>query len=99
MFKRINIKVIILGLIALFSIIYNGHAQSREGEILKKAGKYLQNGKYDEAITEYNNVLVINPNCKNAYYGRGISYGKKNNLDQAISNFNKAIELDPKDAD
>jgi tetratricopeptide (TPR) repeat protein len=31
-----------------------------------------------------------------AYYDRGIAYGNKKDYDRAITDFNKAIELDPK---
>jgi len=33
-----------------------------------------------------------------SYLNRGVAYGKKGQYDQAIVDFNKAIELDPRDA-
>jgi len=34
-----------------------------------------------------------------AHYNRGIAYGKKGQYDQAISDFNKALEINPRYAE
>ena len=52
--------------------------------------------QYDSAIEYYNKALAINPNDAECYYWLAIAYSGKEDLSQALNNFNKAIELDPK---
>jgi tetratricopeptide (TPR) repeat protein len=55
-------------------------------------------GQYDEAISDYNKALEINPQYALAYYNRGLAYDSKGQYDQAISDFNKALEINPRNA-
>jgi tetratricopeptide (TPR) repeat protein len=47
----------------------------------------------NRAIYKYTKAIEINQNSAEAYYNRGLTYGKKGQYDQAISDFNKAIEI------
>jgi len=51
--------------------------------------------KYDEAISEFNKAIELNPNTAEAYFNRGHVYGFKGNPDQSISDFTKAIGINP----
>jgi lipoprotein NlpI len=42
-------------------------------------------------------LFELNPKYVNAYVFRGIAYGRISDNDRAISDYSKAIELDPKD--
>jgi len=48
----------------------------------------LQKGKYDQAISYYNQALEKNPNYANAYLSRGAAYSLKGQNEQAILDFN-----------
>jgi tetratricopeptide (TPR) repeat protein len=61
-----------------------------------KGTVYLQKGEYDQAISEFNKTLEINPNDAVAYINRGWAYYRKGHYDQAISDCNKALEIDPR---
>lgn len=96
MFKlKKMLKIGVLTLITLFSAVCGSYAQTSEDEALKKGIDYGRHDKYDEAITEFDNAIKINPNSANTYYDRGVIYDKKGDLDQAILDFSKAIEIDP----
>ena len=41
-------------------------------------------------------ALEINPRAAQAYNNRGIAWGKKGDLDQAISDFTMALEINPR---
>jgi tetratricopeptide (TPR) repeat protein len=41
-------------------------------------------------------ALEINPRTAQAYNNRGIAWGKKGDLDQAISDFTVALEINPR---
>ena len=47
----------------------------------------------DEAIDEFKEVLVINPNYAKAHYSLGMAYYYKKNYTLALVHCNKAIEL------
>ncbi len=59
---------------------------------------HFQKGEYDQAISELNKALEINPRNANAYVDRGFAYLRNGQYDQAILDFNKALEINPKDA-
>jgi tetratricopeptide (TPR) repeat protein len=58
----------------------------------------LHNKLYDLAVESYTLLIGANPTSDN-YQGRGVAYRMTGKLDLALADFNKAIELDPKNAD
>ncbi|MDP2719405.1 MAG: tetratricopeptide repeat protein, partial [Dehalococcoidia bacterium] len=58
----------------------------------------LNEGKYDEAIAEFDTAIKLDPEYFYAYSFRGFAYSKKGQYDLAIADYSKAIELDPKNA-
>ncbi|RNC67196.1 MAG: PEP-CTERM system TPR-repeat protein PrsT [Desulfuromonadales bacterium] len=64
-----------------------------EGRRLK--GMYLYTKKdYDQAITEFQSSLKLQQN-PGTYYYLGLSYYKRNELENALSQFRKALDLAP----
>ncbi len=57
--------------------------------------QYMNQGDYDLAIAEFNEMMKINPDEPTAYINRGAAYFKKQQMDLAIADFNKAIQLNP----
>jgi len=56
-------------------------------------------GLYDQAISDYNKALEIDPKYAEAYNNRGVVYRRKGQYDRAISDYNKALEINPRDAE
>ena len=56
-------------------------------------------GNTEDAIATYNAIIDIRPNEDNAYYMRGKAYLLTGHRDQAISDYEKAVELAPGDYD
>ncbi len=73
-----------------------GFAPTQAIEHYNKGVALEDEGRYDEAIAEYNKAIEINRNYTNAYSNRGHAYFKKKQYDLAITDYTRAIQLDPK---
>jgi len=74
-------------------------SESRNPKFYNNRGiAYGEKGQYDQAISDFNKAIEINPRYEKAYNNRGIVYRLEGQYDQAISDFNKAIEINPTDA-
>jgi tetratricopeptide (TPR) repeat protein len=56
----------------------------------------LNEGKFDEAISEYQKAIAINSKYAMAYNNLGVIREELGNLDEAISEYQNAITADPK---
>ena len=56
-------------------------------------------GKHDEAIAKFNEVIAAAPKCVECYNNIGTVYTRKQEYDQAEAAFKKALEINPKSAD
>ena len=63
------------------------------GQKLDEGFALHNQGKYQAAIKLYNEALSINPNYAQAYNNRGVAYKYLKHYNEAISDFNKSIEL------
>lgn len=52
-------------------------------------------GKFDKAITDYDNALKLLPNYYKAYISRAIAFTQKKDYKAAIYDFKKAVEINP----
>ena len=52
-------------------------------------------GWYEEAIDCFDKALQINPNHANAYYNKACIYALENQVELALENLQRAIELEP----
>jgi Flp pilus assembly protein TadD len=55
----------------------------------------IKAGQFDQAISDSNKAIELNPNLAMAYVNRGGAYAQKGQFDHTISDSNKAIELNP----
>ncbi len=74
--------------------------ESRDAKFYNNRGAaYGEKGQYDQAVSDFNKAIEIDPRYNKAYNNRGIVYRLKGQYDRAVSDFNKAIEINPLDAE
>ena len=56
----------------------------------------MRKGQYDQAVSQFNKAIEINPKYVKAYLYRGFAYAQKGQHDQAISEFNNLLRLKPR---
>lgn len=65
----------------------------------EQGNSLYQKGKYQEAITAYENVLKTKKHSADLYFNLGNCYYKLNKVAPAIYNYEKALLLNPNDAE
>ena len=69
----------------------------RASQLWHEKGLIHAMGKeYEQAIASYDRALEINSNDANTYYNKAVCYGLQNNVELAIENLQRAINLDVK---
>ena len=67
-----------------------------------RAGAFRNDGKYDQAITDYTRYISTNPANKSyladGYHYRGLAYKLKGDMPRAIADYDRAIQLLPGNA-
>lgn len=65
----------------------------------EQGNEYYKNGKYDEAIAAYEQLVKNDEHAAAVYYNLGNAYFKKGDLASAILNYERAYKLNPSDKD
>ncbi|MFP3874358.1 MAG: tetratricopeptide repeat protein [Thiohalophilus sp.] len=86
-----------LGLLWLGWMVYEGLAREHvPGEkAYEAANRHFEDGRFDEAIAEYDHALQANSDLLPALRGKARSLMQLKQYDRALSLFNQAIEQDP----
>jgi tetratricopeptide (TPR) repeat protein len=63
---------------------------------LAQGDTYLNDGRIDDAIEQFNQALEINPNFAIIHHHLGVAYTRKGLMSYALSCFERAIELNRK---
>lgn len=87
--------------ISFFIIFLLSFMQFVQAESFTKADadKAYQENKYAEAIKMYENILATQGESAVVYYNLGNSYFKEKNMAKAVLNYERALLLNPGDAD
>lgn len=64
-------------------------------ECLKRGNDWDAKGEYDEAVAAFEEAIELDPQCAEAYIGRGYARQCKGQNDKAAADYTKAVQLDP----
>ena len=64
-------------------------------DYIRRGNRAYDEGRRQDALSEYSKAIELDSNCAAAYYNRGIVYGNLGQHENAIKDYDKAIELDP----
>jgi tetratricopeptide (TPR) repeat protein len=62
---------------------------------LQRAQEAYAQGDYNQAISEYTQAIMFQPDSAEAFFGRGVAYNRRRGYRQAISDLTRAIRLQP----
>jgi tetratricopeptide (TPR) repeat protein len=96
--RALNVWLLAGGVIVLFTGCVPPATQNAE-YYSNRGTAHFKKGEYDQAISDFNRALEINPRFADAYYNRGYAYGSKGQYDEAIADYSRVIELSPRFAD
>ena len=65
-------------------------------ELIEQGKFYFLNKQYDEALSEFQKALKLDPQDARILYNLGIIYESKEDIEIAKTLYLKALELDPK---
>ncbi len=88
----IILSAVIIAVIAYFYLTPKGNDSD---EWMKKAGAFISQKQFQEAINAYSLAIEKNPKNATAYLGRGTAYGELGKHDDALKDMNRAIEISP----
>ncbi len=70
-------------------------APTSEEQLLRSGNRHFQQGKFDKAIEDYDEIIRINPESADAYNNRGAAKGALCRHQEAIADFDEAVRINP----
>ena len=65
-------------------------------ELVKMGQKNIETGNYDEALSFFEQALIINPKDPDLWNLKGIALRSMGRYEEAIESFNKSLEIEPR---
>jgi len=84
----------ILLILLIFFFNYTTYSQTAE-EYFKRGLEKVIDGEFEEALSEFNKGIKLNPNNSQAYNDRALINESLKNYYNAISDYSKSIEINP----
>lgn len=79
-----------------FDGAYRVMSSEKDKGVIGKLGEtFLSTGDYQSAERMFSEIIIANPKCERAYWQRGKAYLKQNEMDKAVADFSKCIQLQP----
>lgn len=92
------ISLFLVNLLLILSLVMCGQ-EAPAAEHLKRGNELSRDGKFEEAVAEYEQALEIESENVDLMSNLGVAYYNIGQLDKAIDHYSRAIEIAPNDAD
>ena len=66
-------------------------------ELIKKGSQLIIDGNFEEALSYFDQAIVIQPNNPDLLNKKGVALRGLGRYDEALECFNKSLQLDPRD--
>ena len=66
-----------------------------EIDLVNEGVELYNNQQLEDSLSKYDQAISINPNCKEAYFNKGLCYQSLNDNNKALECFDLALRLDP----
>ena len=96
--NKIILFALLILCLSLVACIVFVTGQDAEAYVLR-GDWYSERENLEQAISEYNLAIEIDPQYADAYTGRGDVYQTKGEFDKALADYDKAITINPNDGD
>lgn len=85
--------------IYILSFLLSLGAFAQNNAVFEKANKLYNEGKYSEAISNYESILATKNHSAELYFNLGNAHYKLNHIAPSVYYYEKALQLDPIDTD
>lgn len=94
--KKILIVSVIIFILVLSAVFYFMSSPKNKVKTYANRGlDFYKEGKFEEAIEQFNKAIEINPEISGLYRGLGGAYLELGDYGKAIENFEKALSMNP----
>ena len=90
-----NLALFALSFFVLPVIFAYGDSGTEIDKLLEQGKDYFGQAEYDKAISQFDQILIIDPNNVNALYYKGNTLSKIGKFDEVIPYYEKVLTLDP----
>ncbi len=66
-------------------------------DLVAKGQSFLKDGKFNDALSFFEQALLLNQNDPNLWNNKGIALRILGRYEEAMECFNKSLEIDPRD--
>lgn len=95
--NRLFKSMVVISIIIFPALLSCATTQQKAAAYNSQGIIYIEEGKYDQAISEFNKAIEIDSSNAVSYFNRGLVYLGKGQFDEGISDLNKSIEINPSD--
>ncbi len=93
--RTVKYVILLIGMVLLFAMVYGCADEKRGIAVLYNKGHKMMGRDLEGSIELFSQVIELDPGFVDAYVNRGAALGELGRYEEAIPDFNKAIQLDP----